>query len=31
MTSPRSARIVVASTRSAAGVYQDRSGPIIAD
>ncbi len=31
MISPRSARIVIASTRAAAGVYADRSGPIIAD
>jgi molybdenum cofactor synthesis domain-containing protein len=29
--SARSARIVIASTRAAAGVYEDRSGPIIAD
>ncbi|MEZ0363773.1 molybdenum cofactor biosynthesis protein B [Mycobacterium sp. pUA109] len=27
----RSARIVIASTRAAAGTYEDRSGPIIAD
>lgn len=27
----RSARIVIASTRAAAGTYDDRSGPIIAD
>ncbi|OHU84119.1 MogA/MoaB family molybdenum cofactor biosynthesis protein [Mycobacterium talmoniae] len=27
----RSARIVIASTRAAAGSYEDRSGPIIAD
>jgi molybdenum cofactor synthesis domain-containing protein len=29
--SARSGRIVIASTRAAAGVYQDRSGPIIAE
>jgi molybdenum cofactor synthesis domain-containing protein len=27
----RSARIIVASNRAAAGVYEDRSGPVIAD
>ena len=27
----RSGRVVIASTRAAAGVYEDRSGPIIAD
>lgn len=31
MINPRSARIVIASNRAAAGVYEDRSGPIIAD
>ncbi|MCV7100181.1 MogA/MoaB family molybdenum cofactor biosynthesis protein [Mycobacterium palustre] len=28
---PRSARVIVASTRASAGVYDDRSGPIIAE
>ena len=27
----RSGRVIVASTRAAAGVYEDRSGPIVAD
>ena len=31
MSHPRSARIVIASNRAAAGVYEDRSGPIIAE
>jgi molybdenum cofactor synthesis domain-containing protein len=29
--SPRSARVIIASTRASAGVYDDRSGPIIAE
>lgn len=31
MTDPRTARVVVASTRAAAGTYPDRTGPVIAD
>ncbi len=31
MTSRRSARVIIASTRAAAGVYDDRCGPIIAE
>ncbi|GGF36399.1 MogA/MoaB family molybdenum cofactor biosynthesis protein [Williamsia phyllosphaerae] len=31
MTSRRTARVVVASTRAAAGTYPDRTGPVIAD
>lgn len=31
MTSQRTARVVVASTRAAAGTYPDRTGPVIAD
>lgn len=31
MTEPRTARVVVASTRAAAGTYPDRTGPVIAD
>jgi molybdenum cofactor synthesis domain-containing protein len=29
--SPRSARVIIASTRASSGVYDDRCGPIIAD
>lgn len=29
--SPRTARVIIASTRASAGVYTDRTGPIIAD
>lgn len=29
MTAPRTARVIVASNRAAAGVYPDRSGPIL--
>ena len=31
MTAMRSGRVVIASTRAASGVYEDRTGPIIAD
>jgi molybdenum cofactor synthesis domain-containing protein len=31
VTSRRSARVIIASTRAAAGVYDDRCGPIIAE
>lgn len=30
-SAPRAARVVVASTRAATGVYPDRTGPVIAD
>ena len=30
-TMTRSGRVVIASTRAAAGVYEDRTGPIIVD
>ncbi|HET7740208.1 MAG TPA: MogA/MoaB family molybdenum cofactor biosynthesis protein [Mycobacterium sp.] len=28
---PRTARVIIASTRAAAGVYEDRTGPVIVD